>query len=199
MATVTVSDDNRRLEDPEAIRAFLAPFGIWYEKWDVEGRLGDSPTDEEILAEYQPEIDRLSERGGFVTADVINVKPDTPNLDAMLAKFDKEHTHSEDEVRFTVAGRGVFWISPDESINGAAGPVFSVEVTTGDLINVPAGTKHWFHLCDSRQIRCIRLFQDPSGWTPEYIEQGVHTQHQPVCWGGSYLPKAEGLKGAVEL
>ena len=41
-------------------------------------------------------------RGGFVTADVINVNAETVGLDAMLQKFNKEHTHSEDEVRRAV-------------------------------------------------------------------------------------------------
>lgn len=185
MAIVNVSGEDRRIEDAQQIRDFLAPFGISYENWDVAGRLGEQPTDQQILETYAPEIERLKQAGGYVTADVINVRPDTPNLDAMLAKFDKEHTHSEDEVRFTVAGQGVFWIHP------ADGPVFSIEVHAGDLINVPAGTKHWFHLCESRSIRCIRLFQETSGWTPEYMEEGVHARHAPVCWGPSYVPKAQ--------
>ncbi len=155
--------------------------------------LSEAASDDDILAAYAPEIERLKVSGGYVTADVINVRPDTPGLDQMLQKFDKEHTHSEDEVRFTVAGRGVFWVHPEN------GPVFSVEVESGDLINVPAGVKHWFHLCGDRQIRCIRLFQDPGGWTPEYMEHGVHASHAPVCWGPSYLPKAQGITPAVEL
>ena len=73
-------------------------------------------------------IERLKERGGFVTADVVNITPETPNLEALLAKFSKEHTHSEDEVRFTVRGRGVFHIHPDK------GPVFSVTVTRALII-----------------------------------------------------------------
>ncbi|MFN9915503.1 MAG: acireductone dioxygenase, partial [Pirellulaceae bacterium] len=48
-----------------------------------------------------------------MTADVINVHRETPGLDAMLARFNQEHTHSEDEVRFTVSGRGVFHLHPD--------------------------------------------------------------------------------------
>ena len=120
MARVIISDENRTIENVDEIRAFLKPHGIWYEHWPVEERLPESPTNEQILAEVAPES--LKERGGFVTADVINVNSETPNLDAMLAKFDKEHTHSEDEVRFTVAGRGIFHIHPDE------GPVFAVEV-----------------------------------------------------------------------
>ncbi|MGB0717399.1 MAG: hypothetical protein ACPGXK_16090, partial [Phycisphaerae bacterium] len=72
--------------------------------------------------------------------------------------------------------------------------VFAVQVGPGDLINVPRGTKHWFNLCDDRQIRCIRLFQDPGGWTPHYIEDGVHAGYQPVCWGPTYLGYAESMR-----
>jgi 1,2-dihydroxy-3-keto-5-methylthiopentene dioxygenase len=185
MARVTIPQENRHIEDPEEIRAYLKPHGIWYEKWDVAGRLAEDADDETILKEYAPEIERLKEQGGYVTADVINVTPDTPNLDAMLDKFNKEHTHSEDEVRFTVEGSGLFHIHPDE------GPVFAVQVTAGDLINVPAGTRHWFNLCGERTIRCIRLFQDPAGWTPEYMDQGEHVNHAPVCWGPSHLPQSQ--------
>lgn len=182
MARIRIQDENRTIEDPQAIREFLAPFGIWYEKWDVDGRIGPDATDAEILEAYAPEIDRLKQRGGFVTADVINVKPETPNLEAMLAKFKKEHTHAEDEVRFTVKGGGVFHIHPEN------GPVFAVQVEAGDLINVPRGTQHWFDLCKDRNIRCIRLFEDPAGWTPEYVEQSVHERYEPLCMGPAYMP-----------
>ncbi len=193
MATVTIPDENRKIEDPAAISEFLAPFGIWYEKWEVEGRIEPEASNEEILQAYAPEVERLKEHGGFQTADVINVNPETPGLDEMLAKFDKEHTHSEDEVRFTVKGRGVFHIHPNE------GPVFSVTVEAGDLINVPSGTPHWFNLCENRTIRCIRLFEDTSGWAPHYLDNGVHEQYVPVCWGPNHLPPADDLDPVVRV
>ena len=195
MATVHVPDSNRSITDPVEINGFLAPFGIRYEKWDVEGRIGSAATDEEILNAYRPEIERLKAEGGYVTADVINVQSDTPGLDEMLAKFDKEHTHSEDEVRFTVEGSGVFHIHPDE------GPVFSVTVEAGDLINVPNGTRHWFNLCSSRRIRCIRLFEDMSGWTPHYMENSAHVNYAPLCMGPKYFPndKGDDIDSVVKL
>jgi len=193
MASITVADENRKITGVQEIRDFLAPFGVWYEHWEVEGRVGQDATDEEILAAYAPEIERLKEEGGFVTADIINVCPDTPNLDTMLDKFNKEHTHDEDEVRFTVKGSGLFHIHPP------SGPVFAIQVESGDLINVPKGTRHWFDLCDSRTIRCIRLFQDMSGWAPHYIEGGVHNKYAPVCWGPNYLPPADDLDSVVKL
>lgn len=181
MARVRIPDENRELTDPQEIRDFLAPFGIWYEKWDVEGRIGADASNDEILEAYAPEIERLKEQGGFLTADVINVTPETPGLDQMMEKFNREHTHSEDEVRFTVKGHGLFHINPDN------GPVFSIEVSSGDLINVPRNTRHWFDFCKDRTIRCIRLFEDISGWTPHYIEEGVHARYAPLCFGPDYV------------
>ena len=59
----------------------------------------------------------------------------------------------------------------------------------GDLIRVPRGTHHWFDLCADRNIRAIRLFQDVSGWTPQYTETGVDRRYEPVCLGPAYLPR----------
>ncbi len=182
MAKIRIPSQAREIEDPASIAEFLARYGISYERWDVDGRIDHDATHEEILEAYAPEIERLKEAGGYVTADVIDVTADTPNLGAMLDKFNKEHTHSEDEVRFIVKGRGIFHVNPGDE------PVFGLVIESGDLINVPAGTRHWFDLCEEREIRAIRLFLDPSGWTPHYVDDGVHGEYAPVCWGPSYLP-----------
>ena len=194
MACIRIQGEKREIADLSEICEFLKLFGIWYEKWDVEGRVGFEATNEAILSSYAPEIQRLKEQCGFVTADVINVTPQTPGLDALLAKFDKEHTHSEDEIRFTVKGRGLFYINPKE------GSVFAIQVESGDLINVPAGTRHWFHLCDDKTIRCIRLFQDTSGWTPRYVDNPIHENYTPVCMGLAYIASADNnIKSVVEV
>ena len=182
MAVVIVPFTSKRYDTPEEISTFLRPHGIEYERWAVEGRIGADATNAEILTAYKPEIDALKQRGGYATADVINVTAETPGLDQMLEKFNKEHTHSEDEIRFIVKGRGVFHIHPKNA------PVFSIQTDAGDLINVPAETQHWFDLCSERSIRAIRLFKDVTGWTPSYIPEGVHYRFSPVCWGPELLP-----------
>jgi 1,2-dihydroxy-3-keto-5-methylthiopentene dioxygenase len=193
MAVIRIPEQDRQINDTDEICEFLAPFGIWYEKWEVESRVGSDPQDQEILDGYSEEIERLKEKGGFVTADVINVNPDTPNLDAMLEKFSKEHTHSEDEVRFTIKGSGVFHIHPE------GGPVFGVQVESGDLINVPKGTRHWFDLCDDRTIRCIRLFEDAAGWAPHYVDDPIHAEYTAVCWGPDYVGPSDGVDPVVKV
>ena len=186
MAIVTVPAESRQITSKADIAAFLAAHGIHYETWPLADRVDPAAPAETILAAYAPEIDELKRRGGFVTADVIDVYPDTPNLEAMLAKFNKEHTHTEDEIRFILQGRGVFHINPGDR------PVFAIEVWAGDLISVPLGTRHWFDLCGDRRIRAIRLFQDMSGWTPHYVAEGVHSLYMPLCLGPAWLPGSTG-------
>jgi 1,2-dihydroxy-3-keto-5-methylthiopentene dioxygenase len=181
MACLTIPDQKRRLNDPAEISAFLKPFGICYERWNVERGVGPDASPEAILSAYAPEIETLKARGGYVTADVIDVTPQTPGLEAMLNRFNKEHTHAEDEVRFIVKGAGIFHIHP------LIGPVFAIQMEAGDMINVPAGTKHWFDLCSDKTIRAIRLFREKSGWTPLYTDSSVHENYQPVCFGPQYL------------
>ena len=184
MAVVRIPEQNRRIEDSEQVRQELAAIGIDYERWSPSHEIAAEASTSEILDAYAGEIERLKQSGAYVTADVIDVKPDTPGLDAMLAKFNREHWHDEDEVRFIIEGRGLFHIHP------RTGPVVAIEVEAGDLIRVPRGTWHWFDLCSDRRVRAIRLFQDAAGWTPRYTESGVDRGYEPVCFGPAYLGPA---------
>ena len=132
MAVVRIPDEGRTIKDEAEVRSVLAGVGIEYERWQPAHPVPDGAPAEEVLAAYASEIERLKKAGGYVTADVIDVSPQTPNLDAMLAKFAREHWHDEDEVRFILRGRGVFHIHPKDS------PVLAIEVAPGDLIRVPA-------------------------------------------------------------
>src|SRR6185503_20123886 len=122
MAIVTITSENRTLQDQEDITSFLASLGIDYARWDSSRKIAPGAPAEEILAAYSEEIEALKARGGYVTADIIDVNPLTPGLEAMLAKFNREHWHDEDEVRFIIHGRGVFHIHSREN------SVVSIEV-----------------------------------------------------------------------
>lgn len=181
MVIVRIPDKGIKIEDAKEAREYLSSIGITYEKWNTDNPVDASSTQEEILDAYSKEIEELKKSGGYTTADVININENTPGLDEMLNKFNKEHWHSEDEVRFTISGRGIFHIHHENS------PVIAVEVSEGDLLKVPEGTKHWFDLCEDRNIKAIRLFQDKSGWTPYYVSGGVDKNYQPMCFGPAYI------------
>ncbi len=182
MAIVRIPDENRTLTDSAAITECLAGIGIAYERWEASHPVAADAPAEEVLAAYADEIEKLKARGGYLTADVINVNKQTPGLDEMLQKFNREHWHDDDEVRFIIHGRGLFHIHPRE------GSVVAIEVEAGDLICVPKGTWHWFDLCAEREIRAIRLFKDPAGWVPNYTDSGVEKNYQPICFGPAYIP-----------
>lgn len=181
MALVTIPDEDRTISGHKAIAEYLTGCGIDYERWMPSHQVAADASVEEILSAYCAEIEKLKARGGYVTADVIDVSPETPGLKEMLAKFNREHWHDEDEVRFIISGHGIFHINPSQ------GPVCAIEVEAGDLIRVPRGTWHWFNLCADRRIRAIRLFQDVSGWTPQYTSSRVDENFLPVCFGVSHL------------
>jgi len=186
MAVLRIPEHGKTLTTREEVAGYLANCGIEYNHWTAAQQVAVDAPPEEILRAYAREIEALKARGGYVTADVIDVNPQTPGLEAMLAKFNREHWHSEDEVRFIVAGRGLFHIHPKN------GPVVAIEVEAGDLITIPRGTWHWFDLCSEHRIRAIRLFQDTQGWTPYYTDSGVDQNFQPVCLGQAYFPLSAG-------
>lgn len=188
MAVLRIPDEQRSLSKHDEVRDYLQGIGIEYEHWENPADLPENAKAEQVLAAYAAQIEELKRRGGYVTADIIDVNASTPGLDAMLAKFNIEHTHDEDEVRYIIAGRGLFHIHPPQ------GPVVAIEVGAGDLMRVPRGTLHWFDLCGDRRIRAIRLFQDKSGWTPHYTGSGVDQNYEPVCWGPRYIPPKTSAK-----
>jgi len=179
MAVVSVPAEGLSIQDEAGMRAELATVGVDYERWDLSRVTAEASADE-VLTAFAGEIDAMKRAGGYTTADVIDVCAETPGLEAMLKRFDREHTHSEDEVRFILAGRGIFFLN-------IAGRVLSVEVGPGDLLRVPRGTTHWFTLCEERRIRAIRWFQETTGWTPHYTASRVDEEYQPLCLGPAYL------------
>jgi len=175
MATVTIHQTQERIEK-EAAGDYLNAQGLIYQSWETDrltGRLKTgydlTPAEQkELLGLYAREISDLKTAQGYVTEDVIVLAPDTPNLDAILAKFRPEHHHTDDEVRFVVDGGGIFTIrKPDVTFDVTVGP--------GDLFVVPAYTRHWFNLTDAARIKCIRIFRDPAGWVAIYQEAPRHT------------------------
>src|ERR1700733_5374325 len=181
MAILKVVDEGRVMSDEEDVRQYLAGAGIEYGRWNVSSTIGRHSDEEAILAAYADQIARLRLAGQYTKVDVIDVDSSTPGLDGMLSKFSAEHWHDEDEMRFTVFGRGLYHVHPT---NGA---VVSLEVEPGDIVRVPRGTLHWFDLCGNREIKAIRFFQDPSGWTPYYSKSSIEDRYQPVCFGSSSI------------
>jgi 1,2-dihydroxy-3-keto-5-methylthiopentene dioxygenase len=163
-------------QDGETIAAHLDGVGVVFERWGTRD-LPAGASQETILAAYAPEIDRLKAQAGYQSVDAMNVVPDHPERAALRAKFLSEHTHAEDEVRFFVEGEGLFTLHIGDR-------VYNVLCTRGDLISVPAGTRHWFDMGAHPHFTVLRLFINPDGWIAKFTGDPIaerYPRHEPVA------------------
>ena len=171
MAILSIPNQQVQVTDPQEIRFFMNDRGIFFDQWFCDVEFEDHASTEEILAAYRRDLDPFMKNGGYQTADVISINSLTENYEAIRAKFLAEHTHSEDEIRFFVDGQGLFWFHLENE------DVFNLLCERGDLISVPAGTKHWFDAGETHPfVKAIRIFIDMSGWIPQYTESSLEEQ-----------------------
>lgn len=148
-------------EDGALIAERLTEIGVRFERWNADQPLAEDADDAAVLAAYAGDIDRLNRLGGYRSVDVVRMTPAHPAAGEMRAKFLAEHTHADDEVRFFVEGAAQFYLH-------AAGKVFMLVCEAGDLISVPAGTRHWFDMGPKPRFTALRLFVSPDGWVAQF-------------------------------
>jgi 1,2-dihydroxy-3-keto-5-methylthiopentene dioxygenase len=170
-------DNGKTLTDVVQIGQHLAVLNIQLKQWHV----GDNAETRALLAQPSLQDDQKEQvlvaldhyfesLEVFHARDMIVLNPETPNLDGMLEKFSRPHTHADDEVRYIVDGEGVFgFVCPD-------GTQMELTIQPEEYINVPAGTEHWFYLTPQRRIKAVRYFVDTLGWTPEYTNTKIRMQ-----------------------
>lgn len=159
-----------------AIQTQLAVLNVQLNRWPT-GELPllqqpslDDAQKETVLQSLDQYFESLQASDGYQSRDLIVLNPETPNLDTLLAKFNRPHTHADDEVRYIVDGEGIFgFVCPD-------GTQMELTIQAEEYINVPAGTEHWFYLTPQRRIKAVRYFCSMEGWIPEYTETAIRVQ-----------------------
>jgi 1,2-dihydroxy-3-keto-5-methylthiopentene dioxygenase len=163
----SIAELDTREEAP--IREALARINVRFERWAAQHALASGDTDNDILAAYQPEIQRLERAQAYQSVDVLRCLPDHPQREQMRAKFLDEHTHDDDEVRFFVEGAGMFYLHADARVH-------MVLCERNDLISVPAGMRHWFDMGPRPHFTVIRLFTTPAGWVARFTGDPIATR-----------------------
>jgi 1,2-dihydroxy-3-keto-5-methylthiopentene dioxygenase len=152
--------------DYAVISDLLQAQGVRFERWQAATPLADDASQDEVIAAYRADIDRLMQENGFQSVDVISLTPDHPDKAMLRQKFLNEHTHSEYEVRFFVDGQGLFYLHLGDK-------VYTVLCEKGDLISVPAGATHWFDMGANPRFKAIRLFTNPEGWVANFTDSDI--------------------------
>ena len=151
----------RLLNDGGLIAAELARRGIRFQRWPARTHLPDGADQAAILTAYAEEVLAVQQEGGYQTVDAIRLQPDHPERDTLRQKFLAEHSHSEDEVRFFVEGRGLFCLHVGDE-------VLQLVCEADDWIAVPAGTRHWFDMGPEPRFCALRFFNNPEGWVARF-------------------------------
>jgi 1,2-dihydroxy-3-keto-5-methylthiopentene dioxygenase len=165
-------EDGTTYTSVDDITRELAPLNVQLKHWsigdnpDIQNLLAkDALSDEEkaqVLEALDGYFEQLKQTAGYQSRDLIVLHPEVPNLSALLAKFDATHYHADAEVRYIIAGDGVFgFVRPD-------GTQVELTVQAEDYISLPAHTEHWFELTRSQRIKAVRYFTTTEGWVPEY-------------------------------
>ena len=147
--------------DGAVITEELKKIGVTFERWQAAHEVAPGASQDEVFAAYRTDIDRLVAQRGFKSVDVASIAPDNPNRAELRKKFLDEHFHKEDEVRFFVAGSGLFTLHVGDK-------VYEIECVKDDLIAVPDGTTHWFDMGDEPSFVAIRFFTEPDGWVGHF-------------------------------
>jgi len=165
----------------EDIARELAPLNVQLNYWAIGEKAQirqllsqESLTEaekERVLESLDHYFEQLQQTGGYQSRDLIVLHPNTLNLNTLLSKFNRCHTHADDEVRYIIDGEGVFgFVRPD-------GSQVELTIQPEEYINVPAGTEHWFYLTDSSRIKAVRYFTTTGGWVPEYSNSRLGEVH----------------------
>ena len=141
------------VEDPKLISSILAKHNILFEQYPIIHEFVES-----ALTDYSNVINAKIQLFDFKAVDVASIKPYHFEFKQSLRdKFFQEHTHDDFEIRFFIEGEGLFYIHIDNK-------VFMILCKAGDLISVPAFTKHWFDMGAQPDFTCIRFFSHERGW-----------------------------------
>ncbi|QHA08065.1 cupin [Streptomyces broussonetiae] len=160
-----------RTRDDRQIAEIPAPLGACFGNREV-GRVDRDASDAALVAAYSAEIEAFDSDGRDRRAETVTVRLDETNQewvedvqDSRRTYFN-EHTHSEDEIWFFADGGACFYIR-------AEGKVHILVATDGNLLSLPAGTRHWFDMGLRPDFRAVRLYLTSEGFDGEFTADKI--------------------------
>jgi 1,2-dihydroxy-3-keto-5-methylthiopentene dioxygenase len=158
-----------RTDDETVIAGTLREHDVEFTRWPLRAAVTPATTAGDLMNSYRKEIDDLCARRGLRLVDVARLQREdgedaaawTERAAKARSVFLEEHRHAEDEVRFFAHGRGCFYLHLD-------GRVHALVCEAGDLLSVPAGTRHWFDMGERPEFTAIRFFEREDGWVGDF-------------------------------
>ncbi|GAA1988352.1 1,2-dihydroxy-3-keto-5-methylthiopentene dioxygenase [Kitasatospora viridis] len=160
-----------RTRDRAQIADVLLDCSVRLRSWPVRGAVEPGTANDALIELYRAEVDELCAEEGLKVTDTVQFHPeDTPQwrtrAEQARLTFLEEHRHGEDEVRFFAQGTGCFYLHVQDR-------VLAVVCEAGDLLSVPAGTRHWFDMGPRPDFCAIRFFEEEDGWVGDFTSDPI--------------------------
>ncbi|KAK3440753.1 hypothetical protein EUGRSUZ_B01017 [Eucalyptus grandis] len=140
--------------------------------------------------ETDEELKKIREERGYSYMDFCEVSPEKqPNYEENIKKFFVEHLHTDEEIRYTVAGSGYF------DVRDKNDGWIRVWVKKGGMIVLPAGMYHRFTLDSNNYIKVFTIYAYFTSliqhtWRTQNTHTDTHEENERTRFGPSKLVAA---------
>ncbi|MEX6503311.1 acireductone dioxygenase [Pseudomonas zhanjiangensis] len=147
---------NKVLNHLEDIVGTLAALRVHFARWQATAPLTAGASEQEMIAAFRPQLDALMGEGGYRTCELISHSDGQTQQAETRILQPIERREAEDQAHFLVLGRGLYCLHIDEY-------VYAVLCEKGDLLGIPAGTRHWVDMGERPHFIGIQLRGDAQG------------------------------------
>lgn len=140
------------------VRENLAAAGVQWGRWPVRTLQGDGLA--ELQRVYGQELAALGQHFRLHSADRVRLAPGDARWPALRQQFLQEHRHADAEIRFFLAGTGLFHLRTDDGFLGLL-------CEAGEWLALPAGAQHRFDAGEAPDFEALRLFGAADGWVAQ--------------------------------
>lgn len=136
----------------------LAQAGVRWGRWPLRTVAGDGL--DAVRAVYGDELATLGLQFALHSADRVQMAPGDTRWPALRQQFLQEHRHADAEIRYFLAGTGLFYLRSGDGFLGLL-------CEAGEWVALPAGARHCFDAGEAPAFEALRLFGAPNGWIAE--------------------------------
>jgi 1,2-dihydroxy-3-keto-5-methylthiopentene dioxygenase len=145
---------NKLLSHAEDIASTLATVGVKFVQMPVQEPVVAGAASAEVLAASRGQTERLLSEYGYASFDLLNLCDERGQGGEQASRPRQQQACAAAHLHYFLAGRGLLALHIGEY-------VYSLVCEKGDLLQLPAGTPHWFDGGEHPRVAVLQLFDSP--------------------------------------
>jgi 1,2-dihydroxy-3-keto-5-methylthiopentene dioxygenase len=151
---------NKLLTHVEDVASTLAVVGVQFSQLPVQQAVSAGTASDELLAASRVQVYQLLSQHGYACAEVLSLCDERGEGSELARSLRAEQRCQPAHLHYYLAGRGLLALHIGEY-------VYSLLCEKGDLLQLPAGTAHWFDGGEHPRFAVLRLFD--SAQVPDFV------------------------------